>query len=117
MAYDLRARKLKNYKEVANIEFCKVGTRKRSREEKLYELEVIEKDRQNRRVKVHYVGYESEYDEWRDEKDVNILLSHAIYPSLCRYGLVTKKIVSACIDHIIACAAVPRPWTGCCHEI
>ena len=37
--------------------------------------------------------------------------------SLCRYGLVTKKIASACIDYIIACAAVPRPWTGCCHEI
>ena len=46
-----------------------------------------------------------------------ILLSHAICPSLCRYGLVTKKIASACIDYIIACAAVPRPWIGCGHEI
>ena len=45
--------------------------------------------------------------------DTNILLSHAICPSLCRYGLVTKKIMSACIDYIIACAAVPHPWTGC----
>ena len=26
--------------------------------------------------------------------DTNILLSHAICPSLCRYGLVTKKIAS-----------------------
>ena len=41
--------------------------------------------------------------------DTNMLLSHAIYPSLCRYGLVTKKIASACIDYIIACAVVPRP--------
>ena len=49
--------------------------------------------------------------------DTNILLSHAICSSLCRYGLVTKKITSACIDCIIACAAVPCPWTGCCHEI
>ena len=85
MAYDLRARKVKNYKEVTNIEFCKVGTRKRPREEKLYQLEVIEKDRQNRRVKVHYVGYESEYDEWRDEKDVKI-----IYP-------VQSKLVFCCL--------------------
>ena len=84
MAYDLRARKVKNYKEVANIEFCKVGTRKRLREEKLYELEVIEKYRQNRRVRVHYVGYESEYDEWRDE-DVKI-----IYP-------VQSKLVFCCL--------------------
>ena len=51
--------------------------------------------------------------------NTNILLSHAICPSLCRYGLVTKKIASimSCIDYIITCAAVPRPWTGCCHEI
>ena len=48
--------------------------------------------------------------------DTNIL-HHAICPSLCRYDLVTKKIASTCIDYIIACAAVPRPWTGCCHEI
>ena len=48
--------------------------------------------------------------------DTNILLSHAICPSLCRYGLVTKKIVSACIDYIIA-AAVPCPWTGCCRNL
>ncbi|MCG8620647.1 MAG: hypothetical protein MJE68_01430 [Proteobacteria bacterium] len=84
MAYDLRARKV-NYKEVANSEFCKVGMRKRPREEKLYELEVIEKDRQNRHVKVYYVGYESEYDEWRDEKDVKI-----IYP-------VQSKLVFCCL--------------------
>ena len=32
--------------------------------------------------------------------DTNILLSHVICPSLCRYGLVlTKKIASACIDN------------------
>ena len=37
--------------------------------------------------------------------------------SSCKYGLVTKKIASACIDYIIVCAAVPRPWTGCCHKI
>ena len=29
---------------------------------------------------------------------LNILLSHAFCPSLCRYGSVTKKIVSTCID-------------------
>ena len=36
---------------------------------------------------------------------------------VCRYGLVIKKIVSACIDYmyIIACA-VPRPWTDCYHK-
>ena len=41
--------------------------------------------------------------------DTNILLSHAICVSVCIYGLVTKKIASACIDYIIACAVLPRP--------
>ena len=52
--------------------------------------------------------------------DTNILLSYAIkfvQVSVGRYGLVTKNIASAFIDYIIACAAVPCPWTGCCHEI
>ena len=52
--------------------------------------------------------------------DTNILLSHAFYSSLCRelwLSLVTKKIASACIDCIIACAAVPRPYIDCCDEI
>ena len=72
MAYDLRAQKVTNYKEVVSVEQCKAAVKKRPREEKLYELEVVEKDKRNRRVKVHYVGYDAEYEEWRDEKDVNI---------------------------------------------
>ena len=41
--------------------------------------------------------------------DTNILLSHAICPSLFRYGLVQRRLrakLSACIDYIIACAAL-----------
>ena len=30
--------------------------------------------------------------------DTNILLSHAVYPRLCRYGLVAKKIVSEIVS-------------------
>ena len=80
MAYDLRVRKVKNYKEIVSVEQCKAAAKKRPREEKLYELEVVEKDKPNRRVKVHYVGYDAEYDEWRDEKDVKI-----IYPVQGKY--------------------------------
>lgn len=54
------------------LKCSKLFTRKRPRE-KLYELEVIEKDRLNRRVKVDYVGYDSEDDEWRNEKDIKII--------------------------------------------
>ena len=72
MAYDLRAWKVTNYKDVVSVEQCKAAVKKRPREEKLYELEVV-KDTRNSRVKVHYVGYDAEYDEWRDEKDVKII--------------------------------------------
>ena len=37
------------------------------KEDTLYQLEVIEEDA-NGRVKVHYVGYGVEHDEWRDKK-------------------------------------------------
>ena len=75
MAYDLRERNVKNYKEITSVEQCKAGTTRRRplREKRLYELEVIERDTLNRRVKVHYVGYDSDDDEWRDEKDIEII--------------------------------------------
>ena len=43
--------------------------------------------------------------------NTNILLFHAIYPSLCWYGLVTKKITSE-IEHVYRlhhrlCSAMP----------
>ena len=52
----------------------------------------------------HYHPADSVFDT-----TCNVLLSHAFCPNLCRYGLVTKKIASACIDYIIAYAAVSRP--------
>ena len=38
------------------------------KDNKLYELEVLEED--DGRVKVHYLGYDSQYDEWRDRDDI-----------------------------------------------
>ena len=39
---------------------------------KLYDIEVTEVDKANKRLKIHYVGYSSRFDEWRpfgrDEK-------------------------------------------------
>ena len=46
--------------------------------------------------------------------DNNILLSHAICPSFCRYGLVTKKIASeikrVCRLHHHLCSATSLDW-------
>ena len=46
--------------------------------DKLYELEVVERDRANHRVKVHYIGYS---DKWRSENDVEIV--YPVQGKLC----------------------------------
>ena len=40
---------------------------------KLYRLKILEEDRVNGLVKVGYVGYGSEYDEWRPQSDIVFL--------------------------------------------
>ena len=71
-----RQRKLKwnkaNYKELSCFKLPKsFGKRPRKVAEKLYPVNVIEK--QDGRVKIHYVGYEDHFDEWRNEEEVEIL--------------------------------------------
>ena len=39
-------------------------------ESELYPVEVLERDEEAKRVKVHYAGYGSSDDEWKDEDDV-----------------------------------------------
>ena len=38
----------------------------------MYEIEVVEEDDENDRVKIHYVGYSERYDEWRSRDDITI---------------------------------------------
>lgn len=35
------------------------------KDKKLYDIEVTEVDKANKRLKIHYVGYSSRFDEWR----------------------------------------------------
>ena len=73
MAYNLRERKEKSYKEDGLV-LCRERVCKgKGSKDELYELEVVERDRANHRVKVHYVGYDSDDDEWHSESDVKIL--------------------------------------------
>ena len=46
--------------------------------------------------------------------NVNTLLSHAIFPSLCRCGFMTRKIASEIerVYQLHYVFAVPRTWTG-----
>ena len=91
MEYNLRTRKVTKYAEDERLTLR--GQRKRTRKqksEKLYELEVVERDRVHHRVKVHYVGYNSDNDEWRDEKDIKI-----IYPV---QGIVRCNVIATLPD-------------------
>lgn len=91
MAYDLRDRKEKSYKEDrVMLGREKVKNRKRS-EEELYELEVVDRDRANHRVKVHYIGYDSDDNEWRNESDVKI-----IYPVQGKLHVQQSLLNRAC---------------------
>ena len=54
-----------NYAEVNNI-FVDVKEKKVSKD-KLYEVEIVERDQANKRVKLHYIGCDKCFDEWRNE--------------------------------------------------
>ena len=70
-----RIRKLKldkaNYKELASLKIpCNVKRRKVNSKE-LYLVDILE--REEGRVRVHYIGYESTHDEWKDEAELEVL--------------------------------------------
>jgi len=49
-----------------------VKMRLKSRKEELYPVEIVERT-EDKCVKVHYVGYEDMFDEWKDEDDLEEL--------------------------------------------
>ena len=70
-SYNLRVQQKKDYRNVANAHLPRIRATKMV--DKLYQLEILEEDTTNGRVKVHYTGYSSDDDEWRDKKDIEII--------------------------------------------
>ena len=73
----MRTRKLRynksNYKELSSVKLPR-GTKRSQRtmaEDQLYPVNILEK--RDGQVKVHYVGYDDEYDEWKEEGDLEDL--------------------------------------------
>ena len=70
-------RKLKwnksNYCESLSCKMCRMSCTllKRSSSKKLYPIEVIKSTRN--RVRVHYVGYSSQYDEWKNKSEIEVM--------------------------------------------
>ena len=58
---------------------------------KLYDIEVVEEDLENDKVKIHYVGYSDKYDEWRCSDEIVIrppkTTSHAPKPNFFLFYL------------------------------
>lgn len=65
-----------DYRSLANISvprpsYCNSrGKVNSSDSDKLYQLTVVEEDEANGMVKVRYIGYSREYDEWRSKEDI-----------------------------------------------
>ena len=69
MAYCLRERKIKsNYKDLSDGLRLPRWRRPKA-EAKLYTVEILEEDTEKKQVKVHYLGYGVEHDEWIKEED------------------------------------------------
>ena len=52
--------------------------KKKSRSEKgpsqtLFPIEIVDKEPDKCRVKDHYIGYRSNFDEWKDESELEVL--------------------------------------------
>lgn len=68
-----RSIKRVNYKELLNLKVRSVSQKRKclnDRSDKFYRLKVIEEDETRGWVKVNYMGYSSQYDEWRPKSDI-----------------------------------------------
>ena len=61
----LRSKRRINYREASDVRLPR-AERVQARSDKLFPVEVVE----DKRVKVHYVGFSTKYDEWRDESEL-----------------------------------------------
>ena len=69
MAYELRQGQRRNYKDLADIKLPRVKrSTKQTNPNQLYAIEIVED--KGDQVKIHYTGYSSKYDEWRDREDI-----------------------------------------------
>ena len=63
-----------NYRKLSDLKLPRAI--KVKSDDRLYPVEVV--DKEDHRVKIHYLGYDSSYDEWREQDDVVPLTSPAI---------------------------------------
>jgi len=64
--YSLRTTNARDYRSIADLSLLR--SQKISYTNKLYPINVFERD--GSRVKIHYEGYNSSYDEWREDTEI-----------------------------------------------
>ena len=72
MAYSLRKQQRKNNRELSELQLPRAARARTKQAQQLYELEIVENDYTGR-VKVHYTGYDSDCDEWRNKEDIVVI--------------------------------------------
>ena len=50
--------------DAANVD--RVQKKKKKTDKNLYEVEVVDDDKEREQLKIHYVGCKEQFDEWRD---------------------------------------------------
>ena len=58
------------FRELADVKLPKPERVRRQDPERLYDVQVLDRDPGNEKVKIHYIGYSSRYDEWRSASEV-----------------------------------------------
>jgi len=65
-SYNLRQQAVRDYRQITSLKLPREGKRKAAH--KLYPIEVVA--RRGSQVRIHYIGYGTEYDEWRESNDL-----------------------------------------------
>ena len=67
------------FRELADVKLPKPERVRRQDPERLYDVEVLERDSGHQKIKIHYIGYSSRYDEWRSASEV-VQKEHVVEP-------------------------------------
>ena len=89
---ELRHSQRRSFTSYRDLLSCKIPriprrTTKKYDSQKLYSVEIVETE--DDRVKVHYVGYSSKYDEWKDKSE--IVEDKVADPDIMSHFLCTKN--------------------------
>ena len=62
-----------DYKKLSDVVLPRAKRSDCGSKSKLYAVSVVERQPEHRRVKIHYMGYGVQHDEWRDEEEIIVL--------------------------------------------